>query len=80
MAVVETRRFEPLTPCVQIRFVLLVLRYSGVEEGTSMRTILLPGEPRPVMKARDFDDALEIANGTEYGLTGSVFSRDGCWL
>jgi 1-pyrroline-5-carboxylate dehydrogenase len=29
-----------------------------------------------VMKARDFDDALEIANGTEYGLTGSVFSRD----
>jgi 1-pyrroline-5-carboxylate dehydrogenase len=32
------------------------------------------------MKARDFDDALEIANGTEYGLTGSVFSRDGCWL
>jgi 1-pyrroline-5-carboxylate dehydrogenase len=29
-----------------------------------------------VMKARDFDDALDIANGTEYGLTGSVFSRD----
>jgi 1-pyrroline-5-carboxylate dehydrogenase len=29
-----------------------------------------------VIKARDFDDALAIANGTEYGLTGSVFSRD----
>jgi len=28
-----------------------------------------------VIKARDFDHALEIANGTEYGLTGSVFSR-----
>ena len=29
-----------------------------------------------VMKARDFDDALDIANGTEYGLTGALYSRD----
>lgn len=28
------------------------------------------------IKARDFDDALEIANGTEYGLTGALFSND----
>lgn len=28
-----------------------------------------------VIKARDFDHALAIANGTEYGLTGAVFSR-----
>jgi 1-pyrroline-5-carboxylate dehydrogenase len=28
-----------------------------------------------VLKAKDFDEALKIANGTEYGLTGSVFSR-----
>ncbi|MCU1227737.1 MAG: pruA [Acidobacteria bacterium] len=27
-----------------------------------------------VMKAKDFDDALRIANGTQYGLTGAVFS------
>lgn len=27
-------------------------------------------------KARDFDHALEIANNTEYGLTGAVYSRD----
>ncbi|MCS6835048.1 MAG: L-glutamate gamma-semialdehyde dehydrogenase [Anaerolineae bacterium] len=27
------------------------------------------------MRARDFDDALRIANGTEYGLTGAVYSR-----
>jgi len=27
-----------------------------------------------VMKARDYDHALEIANGTEFGLTGAVFS------
>jgi 1-pyrroline-5-carboxylate dehydrogenase len=29
-----------------------------------------------IIKARDFDDALKIANGTEYGLTGSLYSRD----
>ncbi len=29
-----------------------------------------------VMRARDFDHALEIANFTEYGLTGAVYSRD----
>ena len=29
-----------------------------------------------VIRAVDFDHAIEIANGTEYGLTGGVFSRD----
>jgi 1-pyrroline-5-carboxylate dehydrogenase len=29
-----------------------------------------------IIRARDFDQALEIANGTEYGLTGAVFSRN----
>ena len=28
-----------------------------------------------VLRARDFDDALDIANSTEYGLTGAVFSQ-----
>ncbi len=28
------------------------------------------------LRAHDFDHALEIANGTEYGLTGSIYSRD----
>jgi 1-pyrroline-5-carboxylate dehydrogenase len=28
------------------------------------------------IKARDFDDAMAIANGTEYGLTGALFSSD----
>jgi 1-pyrroline-5-carboxylate dehydrogenase len=28
------------------------------------------------IKARDFDDALHIANDTEYGLTGSLYSND----
>ena len=27
-----------------------------------------------VIKAKDFDEALEIANNTEYGLTGAIYS------
>ena len=29
-----------------------------------------------VIKAKDFDDALEIANDTEFGLTGAVYSKN----
>lgn len=29
-----------------------------------------------IMKAKDFEDAIRIANDTEYGLTGSVYSRN----
>jgi 1-pyrroline-5-carboxylate dehydrogenase len=29
-----------------------------------------------LIRAKDFDDALDIANGTEYGLTGAVYSQD----
>jgi len=29
-----------------------------------------------IIKAKDFDDALKIANSTEYGLTGSLYSRE----
>ncbi len=29
-----------------------------------------------VIKARDFDDALEIGNNTEYGLTGAVYTKN----
>jgi 1-pyrroline-5-carboxylate dehydrogenase len=29
-----------------------------------------------VIKAKDFDDAVEIANNTEFGLTGGVYTRD----
>jgi len=29
-----------------------------------------------VLKARNFDEALEIANNTEYGLTGAVYTKN----
>ena len=29
-----------------------------------------------IIKSKDLDDALRIANGTEYGLTGSIYSKD----
>jgi len=29
-----------------------------------------------VIKAKDFDDALRIANDTEFGLTGAVYSKN----
>ena len=29
-----------------------------------------------VIKAKDFDDALRIANDTEFGLTGAVYSHN----
>jgi 1-pyrroline-5-carboxylate dehydrogenase len=29
-----------------------------------------------IIRAADFDDAMRIANGTRFGLTGSLFSRD----
>jgi 1-pyrroline-5-carboxylate dehydrogenase len=29
-----------------------------------------------VIRAKSFDDAIDIANGTQYGLTGALFSRD----
>ncbi|PJF27548.1 MAG: 1-pyrroline-5-carboxylate dehydrogenase, partial [Phototrophicales bacterium] len=28
-----------------------------------------------IIRARDFDHALDVANGTEYGLTGAVYSQ-----
>jgi 1-pyrroline-5-carboxylate dehydrogenase len=33
------------------------------------------GPVTAIIKARDFDHAIDIANGTEYGLTGALYSR-----
>jgi 1-pyrroline-5-carboxylate dehydrogenase len=34
------------------------------------------GPVMAIIQARDYDHALEIANNTEYGLTGAVYSND----
>jgi len=50
--------------------------YVDVERGARIAQEEIFGPVVSVMQARDFEDALDIANGTEYGLTGAVFSRD----
>ena len=34
------------------------------------------GPVTAIIKAKDFEDAMRIANGTEYGLTGSLYSKN----
>jgi 1-pyrroline-5-carboxylate dehydrogenase len=50
--------------------------FEGVERTARIAQEEIFGPVLAVMRARDFDDALDIANGTEYGLTGALFSRD----
>jgi 1-pyrroline-5-carboxylate dehydrogenase len=50
--------------------------FAGVEPGARLAQHEIFGPVLSVVRARDFDHALEIANGTEYGLTGGVCSRD----
>ncbi len=49
--------------------------FADVAPGARIAQEEIFGPVVAVIKARDFDHALEIANGTEFGLTGSVFSR-----
>lgn len=49
--------------------------FAEVEPEHRLAQFEIFGPVLSVIRARDFDHALEIANGTEYGLTGGVFSR-----
>ena len=46
----------------------------NVEAGATVEQEEIFAPVLAVIKARDFDHALEIANGTEFGLTGAVYS------
>lgn len=48
----------------------------GVDRGARIAQEEIFGPVLAVIRARDFDDCLEIANGTEYGLTGALYSSD----
>ncbi len=47
-----------------------------VEPGATIEQEEIFAPVLAVIKAKDFDHALEIANGTEFGLTGAVYSTD----
>lgn len=49
---------------------------ADVKPGARIEQEEIFGPVLAVIKARDFNQALEIANGTEYGLTGAVYSRN----
>lgn len=49
--------------------------FADVPQSASIACEEIFGPVVAVMRARDFDHALEIANATVYGLTGGVFSR-----
>ncbi len=48
----------------------------NVEPGATIEQEEIFAPVLAVIKAKDFDHALEIANGTEFGLTGAVYSTD----
>ncbi|AHY45604.1 D1pyr5carbox2: putative delta-1-pyrroline-5-carboxylate dehydrogenase [Rubrobacter radiotolerans] len=50
--------------------------YSEVSPQARLAQEEIFGPVLSVMKARDFDEALKIANDTPYGLTGGVYSRN----
>jgi 1-pyrroline-5-carboxylate dehydrogenase len=49
---------------------------ADIKPGSKLEQEEIFGPVLAVIKARDYDHALEIANDTEFGLTGSVYSRD----
>jgi RHH-type proline utilization regulon transcriptional repressor/proline dehydrogenase/delta 1-pyrroline-5-carboxylate dehydrogenase len=49
--------------------------FADVPESATIAQEEIFGPVLSVLKAKDLDDALRIANGTKYALTGGVFSR-----
>ena len=49
--------------------------FSGVASNHTIAQEEIFGPVLAVMQANDFDEALEIANGTDYALTGGLYSR-----
>jgi 1-pyrroline-5-carboxylate dehydrogenase len=50
--------------------------FADVAPGARISQEEIFGPVLAILKARDFDGALTIANNTEFGLTGAVYSQD----
>ncbi len=50
--------------------------FKDVKPGARIEQEEIFGPVLSVLKVKTFDEAIELANATEYGLTGSVYSRD----
>lgn len=50
--------------------------FEGVDRNARIAQEEIFGPVLAIIRAEDFDDLLAIANGTEYGLTGSLMSND----
>jgi len=49
---------------------------ADVKPGSTIEQEEIFGPVLAIIKAADYDDALKIANGTQFGLTGAVYSTD----
>ena len=49
---------------------------TGVKQDSEIMQREVFGPVLPVMKVKDFDEALQLANDSDYGLTSSVFTND----
>lgn len=50
--------------------------FTDVKPGSTLEQEEVFGPVLACIKAKDYDDALAIANDTEYGLTGAVYTKD----
>ena len=50
--------------------------FAGIKPNDRLAQEEIFGPVLAVIKGRNFDELLEIANGTEYGLTGAIYSND----
>ncbi|MBD3276238.1 MAG: L-glutamate gamma-semialdehyde dehydrogenase [Candidatus Marinimicrobia bacterium] len=50
--------------------------FKDIEPGARLEQEEIFGPVLSIIKAKDYDHALEIANDTDYGLTGGVFTKD----
>jgi acyl-CoA reductase-like NAD-dependent aldehyde dehydrogenase len=50
--------------------------FGGVEAGMRIAQEEIFGPTTALIRVRDFDEALHVANGIQYGLSSSIFTRD----